>query len=285
MFKIALFTGLLVLAVLTDATAQVGLLHFVGDTVSKFLGGEMSSDSGFGSNSSHTEWRAQFAANPHNPSTGEQHRLRVEWAKAVARSREPFHSHRVLAVPGRVLIASDDGKTVKPADWLQGVRVVLARKPNVHQDWSKRHDERDSVWADCVVEKGGRFTADFQPYQVRRPVGGTAPFQVALALGTHSGRHITWRNTNPVLAQSVAMIEIAGPSPISPILQAINGAPSVDGERFNPVMLIRAVNCLHALGKQRQLKKCETIWQLLGIGATQIAMPLTLIPPTTNVCF
>jgi hypothetical protein len=60
------------------------------------------------------------------------------------------------------------------------------------------------------------------------------------------------------------MIEVPGPRPISPILQAINGAPSVDGERFNPVMLVRAVNRLHALGKEKAIKEMREYLKIAG---------------------
>ena len=249
MLKITCMTSLLVLAI------AIGVASAQGDA---------SSYSIHGSNRTHTESSESFDKAPHNPSPQEQRRLRVQWGKASVANPRPLHSHRVLTVRGQLLIASEDGKVVRPVDWLQGVRIVVARIPKAQPDWSKRYDEKDSACADCVIEKGGEFRADLEPYELRRPVGGVELFQVALSLGTHSGRQITWRNSVPVLPQSVAMIEVAGPRPISPILQAINGAPSVDGEKFNPVMLVRAVNRLHALGKEKAIKEMREYLKIAG---------------------
>lgn len=222
-----------------------------------------------GRDSSHTDTDAGFPEESHNPDAKERERLRVLWGKAslgvydidVKRERFDLHwrdteallPHRQLAIKGKLVLASEDGKSSAPVDWTQGVRVVLSRKPKARPDWSKRHDAEDAAWSDCYVAKDGSFLARFDLGEIARPVGGAGEFQVALSLAVKSGRSVTWKNTDPVLSQSVATITIAGPQPLSPTMEAINGAPSVCAHNFNPVMLIRAVNHLHALGKDKAL--------------------------------
>jgi hypothetical protein len=159
------------------------------------------------------------------------------------------HPRRELAAGGGLELLSEDCKSSKPVDWFQGVRVIFARFPDTRPDWNKRQDQVDSVWSDCTVQPDGSFCATFDPAQFRRPAGRSARFQVGLSLATKVGRTLTWKNTVPVLPQSVQTIAIPGPPTLSPIQQAINGAPSVIMMDFDPTVLIRAVNRLRALGK------------------------------------
>jgi hypothetical protein len=62
----------------------------------------------------------------------------------------------------------------------------------------------------------------------------------------------------------VARIKLTGPDRLSPILQAINGAPSVNGQRFDPAMLVRAVNRLHALGKEKAIQEMRKYLEIAG---------------------
>jgi hypothetical protein len=158
-----------------------------------------------------------------------------------------------IAITGRLFLVSEDGKTTKPVDWVQGVRVVLAHRSNAKPDWSKRHDLKDSTWSDCLIEQDGTFRALFKPNRIRRRVGRTENFQLGLSLGTRLGSSISWTNSSPILPQTVTRISIAGPQPLSATMQAINGAPSATANRFDPVMLVRAVNHLHALGKDKAI--------------------------------
>jgi hypothetical protein len=212
----------------------------------------------------HTSCSADFVDVDHYPDGAEQARLRVQWGRAamghldwgrhIADKASPWIEseepalERGVAIRGSLQVVSEDGKTVKPVDWRLGVRVIVARLPNTKPDWSKRHDEKDSAWSDCVTEKDGSFLAYFRADEIRRRVGSTADFQVAICLGVG-----TWQNKVPVLTQTLGTVRIAGPSPLSPTLQAINGAPSVGARDFNPAMLVRAVNRLHALGKEQAI--------------------------------
>jgi hypothetical protein len=130
---------------------------------------------------------------------------------------------------------------------------VLAQSPRTKPDWRKRHDDDDSAWEDCIVQKDGMFFATFDPAQIHRTIGHNDQFGVALSLGIKSGQTITWKNSVPVLPQSVSTFTIPGAQALSATMQAINGAPSVRENHFNPVMLVRAVNHLRALGKDKAI--------------------------------
>jgi hypothetical protein len=160
----------------------------------------------------------------------------------------------VLLVQGKLLLESKDGKTKEPISWAPGVRVVLACAPRTSPDWRCRHDEIDSTWSDCEVGKDGAFEAHFYLDRMRRVPGQTEPFQAAVVLGTKGWFGTTsFSNTVPVFAQTVATLPIAGPKALSRTLQLINGVPSLSSDYFDPAALVRAVNHLRGLGKDKGL--------------------------------
>jgi hypothetical protein len=216
----------------------------------------------------YSETKPDLPNETHNPDEAELKRLRVSWGKPVMGycdyvslktaerkwfESDELHYYRALAIRGRLEIVPEDGKSTKPIDWIQGVRILLARKPNTKPDWSKRSNRDDSVWQDCVIRNDGSFFVNFNPDEIHRPVGGIEPFQVGLVLAKKSGRTVTWTTKAAALPQSVTTVMVSGPKPLSPTMQAINGSPSVMEADFNPVMLIRAVNRLRALGKEKAL--------------------------------
>jgi hypothetical protein len=244
-------------------------LFVAGPSTAQTTGSSGGSYTHNGDDHEHTSYRDEFPLETHNPDAAEQKRLRVLWGRAamghfdrkqaqgggqrVWIESEKEAEYNCLGIRGCLQIVSEDGKSEKPVDWCQGVRIVLGRLPSARPDWSKRHDMKDSAWNDGIIEKDGSFLIALSPEEIRRPVGGAGIFQVALCLGTKSGNCFTWKNSAPVLAQSVSTVRITGPQPLSPTLQAINGAPSVHAQDFNPVMLIRAVNHLHSLGKDKAI--------------------------------
>jgi hypothetical protein len=194
----------------------------------------------------------------HNPNEDEQKQLRVEWGSAT------LNESGMLAVKGRLFLESADGQSKKPISWVQGVRVILARAPDEHPDWHKRHGDKDSVWDNCITEKDASFQALFFVDRIRRPVGKTGSFQVAVSLGTKVGQTITWKNSVPVLPQTVDALEITGPALLSPTQRLINAVPSVNQLEFNPVPLIRAVNHLHGLGKEKAIAALRDFLTIAG---------------------
>jgi hypothetical protein len=113
----------------------------------------------------------------------------------------------------------------------------------------------EAVWGDFTICEKGEFLATVSPGAVCRTVGKNARFQVALSLGEKGGTSITWKNTVPVLPQSVTMLTIPGPPAIGKTMQIINGAPSYDQDDFNPARLVRAVNHLMPMGKEKAIRE------------------------------
>ena len=65
-----------------------------------------------------------------------------------------------------------------------------------------------------------------------------------------------------VLPQSVAMLKIPGPPAIGETLQIINGVPSYDQNDFNPAKLVRAVNHLLPMGKEKAIRQLRAFLKI-----------------------
>jgi hypothetical protein len=120
----------------------------------------------------------------------------------------------------------------------------------------------EAAWGDFAIQEKGEFLAYVSPGEVRRSVGKDMRFQVALSLGDKQGATITWKNTVPVLPQSVAILTIPGPPPVSRTMQIINGAPSYSQNDFNPAKLVRAVNHLMPMGKDKAIRELRAFLKI-----------------------
>ena len=70
--------------------------------------------------------------------------------------------------------------------------------------------------------------------------------------------HRAWNKYVPILLRTLATIPIKGPVPLNVTKQVINGVTPTDSfERGNPVMLIRAVNHLQAMGKEKAIAELQ----------------------------
>jgi hypothetical protein len=198
----------------------------------------------------------------HNATPDEQRRLRVQWLEAieVADSRREYLKH--LLVRGKLLLEAPDGKTRKPVDWVQGILVVLARSAGENIDWKKHPEKKNAVRSACVPASNGNFEVSFEPIDLNRVVGKAVPFQAAINLGERSGQTITWRSTKPVLPQTVGALQVPGPKPLTRTQQLLVAAPWPSSQFYDAVALVRAVNHLHGLGKQKAIGELRAFMKI-----------------------
>jgi hypothetical protein len=218
----------------------------------------------------------ELAADHRHLREGQQKRLRVVWQKPVRKVDQKGPRAALLQITGKLSLLQKDGKTLKPVDWPLPIRVVLCQRPNERPDWSRWHDRRDSLSSNNLVGRevifgsrskpgggveaiplpkrpAGVFTASFPLSRIYSPIGATKSFQVGLCLGEKKGNLVTWRNVVPILPQTVQMVEVSGPKPLSRALQLINACPTPIGWDYDPIALVRAANHLRALGKPKAI--------------------------------
>lgn len=164
-----------------------------------------------------------------------------------------LHPSRMLAIRGRLLKHPLDGGPPVPLGRPQGIRVIVSKEPEKELDWSNGSDDANSIWEELFAGSNGDFMVIFGTGSIRRPVAKEARFQVALSLPHKMGSVVVWRTDHPVLPQSIAMLAIPGPPAISETMKIINGAPSLDCRNFDGAKLVRAVNHLVPMGKEKAI--------------------------------
>jgi hypothetical protein len=96
----------------------------------------------------------------------------------------------------------------------------------------------------------GTIKATIPLSKLRTQSGETRTFQMGISFGVRRNKTVAWRNTSPILPQSVAQIKIPGPKPLGKVVQLINAVPSPLGWDYNPATVIRAVNGLRHYDKK-----------------------------------
>jgi hypothetical protein len=180
-------------------------------------------------------------------------RLKVKWGQPT---KGPYPG--TISLPGTLYAGSSNVDSEMPVNWFQGIRVLLARSTDTRPDWSRGHDDEQTVWSDVVVNADGHFAVTFDHSSFHRLVGRNAPYQVGICLAEPAADDpftLTWHAGQPVLPATVSTIDIAGPLPLTPELQQINAATAWGRENYNPAMLVRAVNGLRAMGKQEAIDR------------------------------
>lgn len=207
----------------------------------------------------HEIWRYQKVPGRPGQSPDEDpwEAARVEWQPVAPPQGHPeLHGPYTVQFRGRLLWRDPDFRW-KPVDWLQGVRLLVARNPATRLDWSRGHDHHDTIWTEVLLEADGTFAAQIPTVWLNLCVGVARSFQVGLVPAIVEGDTVTWLDATPVLSGSLGELAIRGPEPLGETLQRINAAPGVYAETFEIDALIRAVNHLHGLGKEGALDALE----------------------------
>lgn len=259
--------------------ALVALVIFISYATAQVINSRTESIMGVGMGDYHKITSSTYPIKSHNPDAQEQGRIIVEWGKVSMgydltwsvmdddylknwRNDDSLRPDRKLSLRGKMLIISEDGKSRNPIDWIQGVRVIVSRLPEKKLNWANRVEAHNAIWGDTVILKDGEFLVSFPPGEIYRGVGKELRFQVALSLAEKKGQTITWKGNAAVLPQSVAMLTIPGPPPISETMQIINSAPPYDQDKFNPVNLVRAVNHLMPMGKEKVIRELRAFLKI-----------------------
>jgi hypothetical protein len=170
----------------------------------------------------------------------------------------------VCYLQGR-LITSRSGQ-VKPIDWFQGLTVAIAMAPATKLDWSKGIDQELAVGLIGRVRRDGtfQFQLDLSRIQSRRHIEQS--YQLGITLAEHQGTEetqtLTWNLEKAVLPATVQMVKLLAAPPIARELELINDARKWQHGDKDAAGLIRAVNALRPLGKEKALQALEKYLEL-----------------------
>ncbi|MES2787980.1 MAG: hypothetical protein V4719_00050 [Planctomycetota bacterium] len=186
--------------------------------------------------------------------------VRVEW---LSLARDPLGDH--CKIRGKLTIPN--GTATQPVNWLQGILVYLSSQPDAKPDWSQGIADAD-VGLVAITMPDGTFeaTAHLREIESRRDREQT--FQFGLALAKHDiyalDQRVEWNSKLPLITSSVSMLKVPPAPKLAPELELIHRANGWPTGKPTGVDLIRAVNALQKLGKQRALAKLEKYVELRG---------------------
>lgn len=189
------------------------------------------------------------------PQDGTLARVTVEWQPPEL---DPLGN--VCTLRGQLVVPGAESNRNRPITWCQGVSVYLAMKPGIQLDWSRGVLLVNTIEDTVIAESDGQFTAHFRLSRTGRCDSKVQSFQAGVSLAHHelvNGRHkVTWNSSTPVIASSVRRLTVPA-TELSKELRLINRARGWPFQNPDGVALIRAVNALQRLGKDKALKVME----------------------------
>lgn len=203
----------------------------------------------------------QIPAELHPPSVALDDSLRILWDGSQIETPERGPAFAVLR--GHVQYLSERAPEPVAPPWPLGLLVALAHQPATPLDWSQGVNTQDSASAIAFVLRDGSFEARIPARQFHRVVGGSGAYQLGASLATFRPDRVVFDRRTPVLSESLSSVELAGPAPLSETQQLLVSVGNVEFTYMRPlgshrpIALVRAVNHLHALGREAALRELE----------------------------
>lgn len=181
-------------------------------------------------------------------------RFRVKWGEPIRDKLGDF-----CTVHGSLFVK--DGKREASVKWFQGVTVYLALADKTTLDWSEGMDADDTIGETGLVDNTGRFEIKFDLRDTLHGRDGSKGVQIGVAFAEHRENHsVQWDSETPVEPDTVHRVDIPAASMLSPELELIHRACKWPND--SAVKLIRAVNALQPVGKNRALEHLQEYTQL-----------------------
>ena len=182
--------------------------------------------------------------------------LQVKWQKLQI---DPLSNY--CTVKGQLVVPSTGDQSERPADWLQGVTVYVAKVPGQRHGWLHSVDSNTALHQICVLDLKGGFEAKFKWRETERDRTQTQSFQFGIALANNRPNgdytRIDWKSSDPVLPSSIEMFEVPAAPKYSDEIELVNRAAFWPFEDPDSTHLIRAVNALQRIGKTRAIEELE----------------------------
>jgi hypothetical protein len=191
------------------------------------------------------------------PADGVLNSITVEWQKP-----ELDRLGTVCTVSGHLFFRDAKSGEKRPANWFQGIAVYLANSPKLKPDWSAGFDDDGTEMKCGVIEATGQFRFKFWVDDMEKDRAVSERFQIGLALATLSEieddeQTIEWKSSTAAVAGSVTEITVPAAQTLPKELELIHAVRGWADFDPNGVAMIRAVNALQCLGKEKALATLE----------------------------
>ncbi len=199
--------------------------------------------------------------------------LRVDWLPIELDSLG-----EIATLRGRLMmVTGDSDDVVVPITWQQAITIAMAREPAGNSDHDSDSEPLNlksnvALTKCCVTNEKGEFVEQIELSELRGDRHIQRAFRVSTGLGTHEDRSdlklgplIKWSSKDLILEGSRSVIQMPAKPALDAIIDVLQTACK-DGQGFDSLAILRAVNALHALGKDRALQKMEAFVKLRGYG-------------------
>ncbi len=177
--------------------------------------------------------------------------LAVTWEQPEVQAGRFRHWNDQIVLRGRIERANA-GADEPFASWFQGIAMLLAREPGDALDWMHADQRRGAIWLQGLACPNGAFQFAVRVTDIQRaPESGGFP--VALLLAKHLGNEVVWCLGDPVIPSNRPTLAIPGPPTLEETQRILNRVASPEVDAHDPLALIRCVNALLPLGKERAL--------------------------------
>jgi hypothetical protein len=188
--------------------------------------------------------------------------LSVEWQEP-----ELDALGNICTVRGQIRMRDNGRKRTQAITWFQGLTVYLATTSGAQPDWSTGMNQADTLHETAVTSPCGKFHVCFDLRKTKHDRTHMQSFQFGVAQARHivqsKTRHnVVWTSRSPAIPSTVQVLCIPVARELSSELQLVNRASGWPFSNPNGVDLIRAVNALQPLGKERALATLEKYVEL-----------------------
>ena len=166
-------------------------------------------------------------------------------------------------IRGQLKVPESGLQPAMPITWFQGVTVYMGMSCDAKPDWFSGMNQADALYETAATSPSGMFRVRFDLREANYDRVQAQSFQFGVALAKHavnddkSSHHVVWSSQTPAVPSTVRMVAVPAAPALSRELQLINRASRWPFADRNGVDLIRAVNALRPLGKERALTVME----------------------------
>lgn len=163
-------------------------------------------------------------------------------------------------ISGTLNYRSSKNSELLPVNWFQGVSIYLNPDPEESPDWDAVIELCEAESDSMILKSDGSFLVEFDLRETRRNSSKSQRFELAFTLAKHqpkgkdaTSQKVFWNPHNPPASPIVQPATIPASPDLTHELKLINEACRWPFYDPDSTKIVRAVNALQPLGKEKAL--------------------------------